>query len=167
MDRLYGPSRDPSSVQCEHEQRRTALEVLKFGRVLQQAQVPRVAAADMNGNVLLAADRVADRRGSHRRADVEAPQRLQLLVVEGGERAVERAGEDEATGGRQCAGIIWVVELGRRLHLAGRHVDCRNYSPRPLAASGDAAVPERAAHPGLVDLELSAPVIADAVGKVL
>src|SRR5437868_9436242 len=98
--------------------------MLKLRRRLQQAYVPRVAATDMSRDVLLAADRITDRRGADRGADVEVPQWLQLLVVERGEGSIEGPGEHEATGGRQHPGIVRVIELANRFHLSGGHVDC-------------------------------------------
>src|SRR5208282_3229974 len=146
---------------------RAALEVFELGCSLEQTDVPGVAATDMNGDVLLAVDRVADRRRGDRRADVETPQRLQLLVVEGGEGAVDCAGKDEAAGGRQYAGIIGIVELGRRFDLAGCHIDRGDLATHPFSARPDPAIPEWAAHAGLVDLELGAAVDASTVGQVL
>src|SRR6516225_8416900 len=160
-------SRSLSSRQREHEQHRAGFESMEFRRGLQQVRVERAAATDMQGDELLAADRVADRRAGDRRPDIEAPQRLQLLIVKGGDRAVERGAQHEAAGGRQHAGIVGVVELCRRLELAGRHVDGCNHTAEPLVATGDPATPERAAHARLVDLERRATVNAGPVGQVL
>ena len=96
---------------------------MEFGRALQHTDIPRDAAADMDGDELLAADRVGHRRRADRGADVEAPERLQRLVVVSGDRAVDDGGEDEAAGGRQHAGINGVVERAYHLGLAGRHID--------------------------------------------
>src|SRR5271170_1569545 len=121
----------------------------------------------MDRDVLLAADRVADRWCAHRRADIEVPQRLQLFVVEGSESSVDRAGEYEAPGGCQHTGVVRIVELGRRLYFAGCHIDCRDLTPHPLVARRNTAIPERPAHAGLVYLQLGAAVDPGAIGQVL
>jgi hypothetical protein len=55
--------------------------------------------------------------------------RLQLLVIEGENRAVHRGGEDEAAARRHDAGIDRIVEQVLCLELAGRHVDDRDTPP--------------------------------------
>src|SRR5690349_24991464 len=121
----------------------------------------------MNRDELLAADRITDWRGGDRGADVEAPQWLQLLVVKRREGAVECPAEDETTGCRHYPGIIGIIELGRCRDLAGRHIDRRDLAPHALPTSGNPAVPVRAAHAGLIDLELGAAVDAGAIGQML
>src|SRR6516162_8121262 len=58
------------SVQCKHEQRRTTLEIFELRSGFQKAQIPRNPAADMDRDILLATDRIADWWGAHRRADI-------------------------------------------------------------------------------------------------
>ena len=129
--------------------------VLEFRRRLQQSDIPGIPAADMDGDELLAAHRVADRRRGDRGADIETPQRLSCWSSKASKGAVDRAGEDEAARGRQHPGIVRVIEL------VPQPLPCRSScrSPRsgpPSAFRGwDPAVPERAAHAGFVDLELA------------
>ena len=75
--------------------------------------------AHQHRDILLAVHRIADRRGADAGAGIEAPQLLQRLGVIGREGAVEMAEEDQVAGGRQRAGKVRVVELGRCLDVAG------------------------------------------------
>src|ERR1700746_1516188 len=121
----------------------------------------------MDGDELLAANRVADRRSADRGADVEAPKGLQLLVIEGSECAVKCAGEHEASRGCQNAGIIWIIELARRFNLSGCHVDRRDLASDAFSFVPDPTVPERAAHAGFVNFEGRAAVDTGAIGQLL
>src|SRR5262245_38862538 len=62
------------SVQREHEQVARVLQVIELDRM-------QVAAAGLHGEVLLRSDRIGHRRTFERRADIEAPELLQGLVV--------------------------------------------------------------------------------------
>src|ERR1700733_9604358 len=58
-----------------------------------------------NGDVLLAVDRVADRRRRDRGADIEAPQFLERVGVIGGELAVHMPGKEEVGAGAGHTGF--------------------------------------------------------------
>src|SRR6516162_9157091 len=62
------------SIQREDEQVARVLEVVVFHRM-------QVASARLHGEILLRPDSKYDRRALERRADIEAPQLLQPLVV--------------------------------------------------------------------------------------
>src|SRR5438105_149551 len=73
----------------------------------------QVAAAGLYGDVLLGPDGIGDGRALERRADVESPQLLELLVVIGDDPAVLQRGEDDATGGGERARAN--LDVGHRL----------------------------------------------------
>src|SRR5207253_10468158 len=80
-------------VQREDEQVARVLELVPVHRV-------EMPAAGLHREEFLRADRVDDRRALERRADVEAPELLERLVVVGHDPAVLQRGEDQAAGGR-------------------------------------------------------------------
>src|SRR5271165_1920774 len=121
----------------------------------------------MHCNELLTTDRIANRRCSDRRANIEIPQWLQFFVVERRKRAVERAGEDEATASSQDAGIVRVIGQARGLDFACRHIHSCHLATHPILADADSAIPEWAAHAGVIDFELPAAIDASAVSEVL
>src|SRR5262245_15629314 len=69
------------SIEREHEQVARGLELVELDRM-------QVAAARLHREILLGSDRVGHRRALERRADVEAPELLQRLVVVGNHPAV-------------------------------------------------------------------------------
>src|SRR5438045_1545978 len=79
------------SLEAEHVEHRGGRSVLQFRRVLEEGD--RLARADEHGDVLLAVDRVADRRRVDAGANAEAPDLLQGLGVMRGQRAVQVADE--------------------------------------------------------------------------
>src|SRR5215510_4145085 len=100
----HPPSR-ASSVQREHEHVARVLELIEFDRM-------QMAAAGLHREILLGPDRIGHRRALERRADVEPPQLLELLVVIGDEPAVLQRGEDYAAGGDQRTGAV--LDVGHR-----------------------------------------------------
>src|ERR1700733_9543575 len=99
-------------------------------------------AAGGDGDVLLAADRVADRRCVHARAEVEVPQVLPGLRVDRVEPAVALAEEREVARRRERAADQRLLGNHRPRDLAGLGVD-RDEAPVLHAVRLDVA--ERAA----------------------
>src|SRR5229473_1489861 len=85
-----------SSIQREHEQVARALQFVELDRM-------QVAAAGLHGEKLLRPDRIGHRRALERRADIEAPELLEGLVVIGDHPAILQRGEDHAAGSDQRA----------------------------------------------------------------
>lgn len=90
---------------------------------------------------------------------------LQLLVIEGGERAIERAAEDQPPGCCQYTGIVRAIQLARDLHPAGRAIDSRNHASKPFGPTSGPTIPEGAAHTGFVNLEWRATVDTGTVNQ--
>src|SRR3954449_13402235 len=88
---LTHPTRS-SSVQREHEHVARALELIELDRM-------QMATAGLHREKLLRPDRVGHRRALERRAEIEPPQLLELLVVIGHEPAILQRGEHHAAGG--------------------------------------------------------------------
>src|SRR5258708_39470616 len=68
-------------------------------------------------DVLLAVDRVADRRRHHAAARIEAPNLPQGARVVGHQGAFPQAGENEIAGGREPARPVRQIGAGPRLYL--------------------------------------------------
>src|SRR5438067_13561509 len=81
----------PALVQREYKQIARVLQVIELRRV----QMP---SSGLHGDVLLSVDRVSDRRAFQWRADVEAPQLLERLVVVRDDPTVLKRGEHDAAG---------------------------------------------------------------------
>src|SRR5215470_16943478 len=86
-----------SRLQTEDVQHRRGRLVLQLGRILDDKR-PH-ARSHQNGNVLLAVDRIADRRSLNWAAAVEAPDLVQGPGVIGRERAAVMTKEDQIAGG--------------------------------------------------------------------
>src|SRR6516225_4902215 len=138
-----------SRSQTEYVQHRRRRVILQLGSILDDER-PH-ARSHQNRNVLLAVDRVADRRRLNWAADVEAPYLVQGLGVIRRERAVVMTEEDQIAGGRKRASHVRIVELTGGLRLAGRRIDgleaaveairCPGSSPRePLTRLNRAAL---------------------------
>src|SRR5262245_14664104 len=91
----HPPSR-ASSVQREHEHVARVLELIEFDRM-------QMAAAGLHREILLGPDCVSHRRALERRAEIEAPQLFELLVVIGHEPAILQRGEHDAAGSDERA----------------------------------------------------------------
>src|SRR5215475_6538035 len=130
--------------QSEHVQHRRSRGVLELGKFRQR--LLRLLRSYEYRDILLAVDRVGDRRSVDAGARVEAPEFLQGLGVERVESAVERAVEDEIAGGRKRAAVVGILHLKQRLGLAGQRIDCLYGAiallrERPGGAAGKALAP--------------------------
>src|SRR5207248_4482192 len=102
-----GSYRKSQLVQREHEHVARILEAIELHRM----QVP---AARLHREVLFGPDRVGDGRAFERRADVEAPELLERVVVVGDHPSVLQRGKDETARGVDGAGAnLDVGEIGR------------------------------------------------------
>src|SRR6516164_1648948 len=78
-----------AASQPEHEDHGRARHILHFRRARQL--VPGIAEqARCDGDILLAVDRIGDRRGVEAGAQIEAPELLERLIVEGHDGAVKQ-----------------------------------------------------------------------------
>jgi hypothetical protein len=73
----------------------------------------QVPAAGLHREILLGPDRVGHRRALERRAEIEAPQLLERLILIGDDPAVLRGGEHDPAGRDQRAGAD--LDIGDRL----------------------------------------------------
>src|SRR5262252_6404906 len=97
--------------------------------------------AGRDRDVLLAVDRVADRRRSEAATGVEAPQLLHRLAVKGDERALPQTVEDEIAAGSKDARPVRQVGARHSFGLAGHRIErldaaCRRQAG-PDAAAGE------------------------------
>src|SRR6516162_408217 len=121
-DRLKNAIAFMAASQPEHEDHGRARHILHFRRARQL--VPGIAEqARCDGDILLAVDRIGDRRGVEAGAQIEAPELLERLIVECHDGAVEQRRYHDAAGGRQRAGKVRIGHLVAQLHLRGRGVD--------------------------------------------
>src|SRR5262245_5478767 len=87
---LVVPKRRVVSARSTHPQKSIQREYEQVARVLQLVELHgmQVAAAGLHRQILLRSDRISNGRALERRAEIEAPELLQCLVVIGDHPAV-------------------------------------------------------------------------------
>src|SRR5215471_9212694 len=110
-----------SRLQAEYEKHGGRRCVFELWRV--RNDVLRLPRPHQHGDVLLAVDRICDRRSVDPGADVEAPQLLQRLGIVRREGAIDIADEHQISGGCERTRIVGISELECSPELAGGRVD--------------------------------------------
>jgi hypothetical protein len=93
------------SSQREHKQHRLVAHLAQFRREDEPA-LGNLAESRHDGDVLLAAGLECHRRGVEAAPDIDFPQRFEARVVIGDERAIAKAGENQAAGRRQRGAVV-------------------------------------------------------------
>src|SRR6267378_595890 len=139
------PSGPRVSIQREHEQIARRFEIVVLDRV-------QVATATLHCDILLGTDRIGNGRALERRAEIEAPQLLELFVVIGDDPAVLERGEHEAAGRRGHARANLDIGHGLRHDLVADRVISADSAVVEIAGVGALLVP-RPVEPAVRALE--------------